>query len=90
MKSIQLNPILFRFVNPCAQLNTSGNAIFQNKLNLSQNVEPKFCKECTHVYEDTDMMYQDYDPTQVQDPESAQNAENFNESLKISDYGKTA
>lgn len=90
MIKLELNPVKFRFVNPSKQLNTSGFAVFKDSLNLSQSVEPKYCKECTHVYEDTDMMFSDYDPLKVESPSSAQSAQNFNESVNSQTYGKTA
>lgn len=86
----KINPIKLRSLNPCEQLQTSNTAIFKNKLNLSTNSQAIFCKECTHVYEDTDMMFQDYNPLMSESENSENNAQNFNESLNTSNYGKIA
>lgn len=82
MKNIILNTKTLRFQNPCQQLQSNGFAVFYDKLNLSQNVEPKYCKDCTHVYQDTDLMYQDYNPLTVESPDSSAAAESFNQSVK--------
>lgn len=77
-------------INPCEQLQTSNTSIFKNKLNLSTNSQAIFCKECTHVFEDTDMMFQDYNPLENESENSQNIANDYNESLKTSNYGKTA
>lgn len=90
MKNIQFNPVKCLFVNPCKQLQTNGNSIFVNSLNLSSPVEPKYCKECTHIFEDTDLLNMDYNPNAAEDPTSGDKAAAFNESNNTNEYGKTA
>lgn len=90
MKNIQFNPVRYLFINPCSQLQTSGTSIFNNSLNLSSPVEPKYCKDCTHVYEDTDILNQEYNPLMSENSESGDVAQNYNESSNVSNYGKAS
>ena len=78
------------FINPCEQLQTSNTSIFKNKLNLSTNSQAIFCKECTHVFEDADIMFQDYNPLVTESETSKNIANDYNESLNTSNYGQTA
>lgn len=78
MKNSVLNFKTLHFNNPCKQLDTSGYYVFKNSLNITQNVEPKYSNECVHVYEDTDLLMQNYNPMESSD--SSDVAANFNQS----------
>lgn len=83
MKNLQFIPETLCFKNPCKQLDTSGYNIFKNSLNISQNVDPKFSKECVHVFEDNDILMQDYNP--LESSHSAEIADNYNQQNTSSD-----
>lgn len=77
MKNLKFISETLCFQNPCKQLDTSGYNIFKNSLNITQNVEPKYSKECVHVFEDSDVLMQNYNP--FESSQSAEIADNYNQ-----------
>lgn len=85
MDKLKFNFEKFKFRNPCKQLDTSSYNIFRNSLNLSQNADSVFSKECVDVFRDNDYLFQDYNPNEIENSSSSQVADNFNESSKSSE-----